>query len=42
LLANLEERSIYRDLDYFLGVDDNVLEGDDVIDEAARDIFALS
>jgi len=41
-LDNLKERSIYRDLDYFLEVGDNVLEGDNVVDKAAKDVFALS
>jgi len=37
----LEERSTYRKLDYFLRVEDNVLKGDDLADEATRDILAL-
>jgi len=43
LLANLEKRSIYGELelDCFLEVVDNALEGDDLADEATRDIFSL-
>ena len=41
LLANLKKRSIYRKLDYFLEVRDNVLEEDNLVDEATEDIFAL-
>ena len=41
LLANLEERFTCRELDYFLEVGDNMLEGDDLANENARDVFAL-
>ena len=41
LLANLEKKSTYGELDYFLGVEDNVLERDNLVDEATGDIFAL-
>ena len=41
LLANLEERFTYGELDCFLGVGDNVLEEDDLIDKAVRNVFAL-
>jgi len=38
----LEEESICGGLDCFLGVEDeNCLEGDDLVNEAARDEFAL-
>jgi len=37
----LEERSTCGELYCFLGVGDNTLEGDDLADEAARDVFAL-
>jgi len=40
-LANLEERSIYGELDCFLGAGDDTLKGDDLIDEAIRDLFTL-
>jgi len=41
LLANLEERFTHRKLDCFLGVGDNILEGDDLANKAAGDVFAL-
>jgi len=41
LLANLKEKFIYRELDYFLGVENNMLEGDDLVTETTGDVFAL-
>ena len=42
LLASLEERSIHRELDYFLKVGNrDSLEEDDLADEATRDGFVL-
>jgi len=41
LLANLEERSTYRELDCFLGVGNNILEDDNLVNEATKNIFAL-
>ena len=41
LLANLEERSTHEELDCFLKVENNVLEEEDLVDEATWDIFAL-
>jgi len=42
LLASLEERSTYRELDYFLGVESKSgLKGDDLADKATKDKFAL-
>jgi len=41
LLANLEERFTYRELDCFLEVEDNVLKGDDLANEATEDVFDL-
>jgi len=41
LLANLEKRSICRELNCFLEVEDDMLEGDDFADKATRDVFAL-
>jgi len=40
-LANLEERTIYGELDCFLGAGDNTFKGDDLVDKATGDIFAL-
>ena len=40
-LANLKERSIYEELDYFLEAGDDTLEGDGLVDEAIRDLFTL-
>ena len=41
LLASLEERSTCRELDCFLGVENNMLEGDNLVDKAARSVFVL-
>ena len=42
LLASLEERSTHRELDCFLKVENgDGLEGDDLVDEATRNRFAL-
>jgi len=41
-LANLKKRSTHGELNCFLGVGNNVLERDDLVDEATGDIFALS
>jgi len=41
LLASFEERFIHRELDYFLEVEDEGLNGDGLADEAAGDVFAL-
>jgi len=42
LLASLEERSICRELDCFLGAGDrDNLERDDLVDKATSDVFAL-
>jgi len=44
LLASLEERSIYRELDYFLEAVNkvlNVLEGNNFANEVTKDLFDL-
>jgi len=41
LLANLEEKSTYKELDCFLEVENNMLEDNDLVDEATKDVFAL-
>jgi len=41
LLANLEERSTYRELDCFLRVGNNILEGVDLVGEVTGNMFAL-
>jgi len=41
LLANLKKKSIHEKLDCFLKVENNILKEDNLVDEAARDIFAL-
>ena len=41
LLASLEERSTYRELACFLGVKDNGLDRDNLIDKTIRDKFVL-
>jgi len=44
LLDSLKEKFIYRELDCFLGVNNDeldALEGNDLVDEATGDIFAL-
>jgi len=41
LLASLEEKFIYRELDCFLGAENKGLDGDDLVDEATRNVFAL-
>jgi len=41
LLASLEKRSTCRELNCFLGVGNNILEGDDLADEATKNVFAL-
>ena len=41
LLTSLEERSTHRELDCFLGVEDNGLDRDDLANEATGDRFAL-
>ena len=44
LLASLEEKSTYRELDYFLKVGDkklDVLEDNNLVDKAVGDIFTL-
>jgi len=42
LLASLEEKFTYRELDYFLKVEDrDGLKGDDLADKATGDGFAL-
>ena len=41
LLASLEEKSIYGELAYFLGVEDNSLDRDNLVDKAIRDKFVL-
>ena len=41
LLASLKERSTHRELDCFLRVGNNVLEEEDLADEATGDVFAL-
>jgi len=42
-LANLEERSNYKELDYFLKAENNILKlkEDDLANEATSDVFAL-
>jgi len=45
LLASLEEKSTYKELDYFLKVEDkklDVLEDNNSADKAVGDIFTLS
>ena len=41
LLANLEKRSTYGELDCFLGAGKNMLEGNGLVNKATRDIFVL-
>ena len=41
LLASLEERSTYEELDYFFGVGDGDILEDSLADEAARNVFDL-
>ena len=42
LLASLEERFIHREFSYFFGAgDEDGLEKDNLVNEAARDIFVL-
>ena len=41
LLASLEERFTHRELDCFLGVENNDLNEDSLVDKAIRDMFAL-
>ena len=42
LLASLEEKSTYREIDCFLGIGDrDSLEEEELVDKAARDVFAL-
>jgi len=41
LLASLKEKFIYRELDCFLGAENKGLDGDDLVDEATRNVFAL-
>ena len=40
-IASLEERSTYGELDCFLKVGNNILEGDNLANKAAGDMFAL-
>ena len=41
LLANLEERFIYGELDCFLGVENNMLKGDGLVGKAIEYVFTL-
>ena len=41
MLTNLEERSIYGKLDCFLEVGNDILEDNDLVDEATRDMCLL-
>ena len=41
LLASLEERSTYGELDCFLEVGDDSLNRDDLVNETTRNVFAL-
>jgi len=41
LLASLEEKSTHRELDCFLRAEDNILEGGNLADKAAGNVFAL-
>jgi len=41
LLASLEKKSTYGELDCFLGAGNSILEGDDLADEATKNTFAL-
>jgi len=41
LLANLEERSIYKELNCFLEVRNNILEEDNLANKAIGNVFAL-
>ena len=41
LLASLEERFTYRKLDCILGARNNMLEGENLADEAVENVFAL-
>ena len=40
-MASLEERFSYKELDYFLEVGDDSLEGNNLADEATGDVFVL-
>jgi len=41
LLASLEERSTYEELDYLFGVEDGDILEDGLADEATRNVFDL-
>jgi len=41
LLASLEKRFIYGELDCFLGAGDKELDRDNLVDKTTRDMFAL-
>ena len=41
LLANLEKKSNHKELDCFLKAVNDVLEENDLMDEATKDVFAL-
>ena len=41
MLANLEEKYTHRKLNCFLGVVGDILEENDLVDKATKDIFAL-
>ena len=41
LLASLEGRFTYEELDFFLGAEDDMLEGENLVDKATRNVFAL-
>jgi len=44
LTASFEKRFTYKELDYFLIVENkelDVLEGDNLVDEAAKNVFAF-
>jgi len=41
LLASLKEKSIHRKLDCFLGVGNDGLDKNGLVNEATRDVFAL-
>ena len=40
-LVNLEERTTHRELYCFLGVEDDSLEGGDLVNKATGEVFAL-
>ena len=41
LLANLEKKFNHKELDCFLKVVNDILEGNDLMDKVTKDVFAL-